>query len=292
MIDDSRQMLKVAFVGGDRRQWRAAQYFVQAGFSVMVDGLPPVKGTSGEVGDAAYIVLPVAGLDQDGWLKQYEGGSLQCGEQWLSRLPKGTMILAGKTPQEFAQWCQALSLSYHPYLADAAYQAANAVPTAEGVIRLLLEKRSQTVAGAEAVILGFGHCGKAVALRLMALGARVTVVARSSSDRAYGRMLGLVMLDYDQLPRVIADADIICNTVPALLLDRQVLPLIKQTGMIIDVASAPGGTDFDLARKLGLSAELEGNLPGRFFPETSGRILAEHLEKLIIEHHLASVATD
>lgn len=60
----------------------------------------------------------------------------------------------------------------------------NAVPTAEGCIGLLLRHRTRTLAGSPVLVLGFGRVGQALAVRLAALGARVTLAARSSAQRA------------------------------------------------------------------------------------------------------------
>lgn len=60
----------------------------------------------------------------------------------------------------------------------------NAVPTAEGCIGLLLHHRTRTLAGSPVLVLGFGRVGQALAVRLAALGARVTLAARSPAQRA------------------------------------------------------------------------------------------------------------
>lgn len=44
-------------------------------------------------------------------------------------------------------------------------------------------------------------------------------------------------------------ADIVFNTVPAMVLNAQLLVKMKKNSLIIDLASAPGGTDFVRLRR-------------------------------------------
>lgn len=46
--------------------------------------------------------------------------------------------------------------------------------------------------------------------------------------------------------------DIIINTVPVLILNKKRLELLNKNTLLIDVASAPGGIDFEVARQLNI----------------------------------------
>ena len=45
--------------------------------------------------------------------------------------------------------------------------------------------------------------------------------------------------------------------------------------MIIEIASAPFGTDFDCASEYGINTIKAGSLPGRISPETAGKIISD-----------------
>ena len=66
----------------------------------------------------------------------------------------------------------------------------------------------------------------------------------------------------------------IFNTVPAVILNEKCLNQIKNDALIIDLASKPGGVDFDTAGKLGLKVVWALSLPGKIAPVTSGEIIA------------------
>ncbi len=78
-------------------------------------------------------------------------------------------------------------------------------------------------------------------------------------------------------------ADLVINTIPAKVVTSNVLTEMKQHAFILDLASKPGGVDFDYAEKRGLKAMLVPGLPGMVAPKTSGKILAEVLSDLLLE---------
>lgn len=69
-------------------------------------------------------------------------------------------------------------------------ECLNAVPTAEGCLELLLRLRERTIWESGFLVLGYGRVGRAVARRLVLLGGRVTVAARSPEQRANARCAG------------------------------------------------------------------------------------------------------
>src|SRR5699024_1787131 len=83
----------------------------------------------------------------------------------------------------------------------------------------------------------------------------------------------------EHMVEVLQQSDIIINTVPALLLDKDALETVTPGSLIIDVASKPGGTDFNMAEQLGIKAIHALALPGKVAPITAGNIIAEILIK-------------
>lgn len=269
---------KIVILGQDERQIAMAEELnrVKIGFSV-VSGITS-KEQALAAQSADYIVLPVSGTVEN----------VSFDESWIKSLHKKTVILAGKTPDSFRQYCQNYQIRQIEYLKRKDFQIANAVPTAEGAIKLYMDMAKQTINTARMLVLGFGQCGSALSLRLKAMGASVTVFARKKEELILGRSLGLDIREYSQLPKLVRQKHCLFNTVPAKLLDSSILPFIPTDCIIIDIASAPGGTDFELCRKLGINSILASNLPGRFFPKTAGKILADTIVNILEEESSAS----
>ena len=75
--------------------------------------------------------------------------------------------------------------------------------------------------------------------------------------------------------------DIIFNTIPSLILDEQKLKLLKKNAVIIDLASKPGGVDFNKAKELNIKTIWALALPGKVAPVTSAKYLQECIQEYI-----------
>ena len=195
--------MTIALLPGDARQEALGRLLTEAGEEVC----PYVPG---ERADAWLCPLPTGNHPA---LKALEPGSLCL-----------TALAAGEHP----------GLRLRDYYDREDVLLRNAAITAEGAIALAMERREQTLLGSRALILGFGRIARALAPRLRALGAEVTVYARSEAQRALAECLGCRALE--SLPDKPEGYSILFNTVPAPL-----LPGAAEGALNIELASAPGG---------------------------------------------------
>ena len=75
--------------------------------------------------------------------------------------------------------------------------------------------------------------------------------------------------------------EIIFNTIPYLILNKNILKNVRKDCLIIDLASKPGGTDFEECKKLGINAKLELALPGRVAPKTSAKYIKQSIYNIM-----------
>ena len=153
----------------------------------------------------------------------------------------------------------------------------NAALTAEGAIGRMIAESERSLWGSRVLVLGWGRIGRILALRLAALGARVTVAARSARDRALAEALGCRALDFRELEPLLGDFDYLVNTVPARVLTEGMLCLVRPDALLLELASPPGGFDRTLAVNIGLQALAAPGLPG----ETAPRAAAGLLQKAV-----------
>lgn len=151
----------------------------------------------------------------------------------------------------------------------------NAIPTAEGAIRLAIEQTTVTLHGARCLVIGFGRVGKVLAQKLHALSADVTVSARKSADRALIGALGMRSTVTGVYAEGLGEFDLIFNTVPAPVLTPAQLAALKAPCVLIELASRPGGIPEEACRALGLHYHFAPGLPGLCAPETAGRLYAD-----------------
>lgn len=203
--------------------------------------------------------------------------------QLISRLPKGCLVCAGMPDEALWQAAEAAGVRMADYFAREELVALNALATAEGAISVLLRSSPITVWESRILVIGAGRIGKMLAKRLRDLGAEVTISARKAADMAYIREIGCRAADTRCLGPELGEYNTVFNTVPAMVLDKKRLELVSPDALLIDLASRPGGIDFEAARELRLKTIWAQGLPAEISPVTAGKIIMETVLNIIRE---------
>jgi dipicolinate synthase subunit A len=140
-----------------------------------------------------------------------------------------------------------------------------------------------TLHGCRALVIGYGRIGKLLCKSLSALGAIVTASARNDSDFSWMNAHGTAPARTLELDGMLHRYDVIFNTVPHQTLSAARLPEVKPSCFILDLASAPGGCDFEAAERLGLNCIWALGLPGKCAPESAARIMRLVLKRILTE---------
>lgn len=196
-------------------------------------------------------------------------------------LTNGTLVLGGCFSAEQVELLERRDIHYLDFMEDEIVTEENAVATAEGVIAELVNKSPYNIDEAKIIVTGYGFCGKAIAERLKALGARVTVLARRREARKAAKKAGYYAVDFAFGPEEAMGAAMLVNTVPAPVITRNIIRELPRDAYILDIASAPGGTDFACAKEYGIRADLALGLPGKYAPKESAYILDRAIERFV-----------
>lgn len=157
----------------------------------------------------------------------------------------------------------------------------NSIPTAEGAIQIAMEKSLKTIHGSKCLVLGFGRIGKVLSKMLYGIGANVYCEARKSTDITWIETYKYNAIHLEELNKYLGDFDFIFNTIPYVILDKNNLKLIKKDCLLIDLASNPGGIDFNEAEKLQLQTVWALALPGKVAPKTVATYIYKNLKNII-----------
>lgn len=190
-------------------------------------------------------------------------------------LPENCIVAGGLFKEEHLQKLKNKNITVYDYYKNDTLARKNAVPTAEGVIGILINALPVTVDGLKCAVTGYGNCASVISQKLKALGADVTAVARSDKNLSDAQKDGINICRLSDFPAVCHGFDTIINTVPSRIIDRNIISKIKKDCVIIEIASAPFGIDFDCATEFGINAIKAGSLPGRISPETAGEIISD-----------------
>ncbi|BBF41944.1 dipicolinate synthase subunit A [Lachnospiraceae bacterium KM106-2] len=151
----------------------------------------------------------------------------------------------------------------------------NAIATAEGAICEAISHSIINLQGSQVLLLGFGKCGQILAKKLSALDAHVTVTVRKEDVVAQAKAYGYDSFLLANLKEKVNQYEFIFNTIPSLVLTKDVLANVNFETAIIDIASSPGGVDFNYTNDHCYNANLYLGLPGKMSPKSSAKILLD-----------------
>lgn len=252
-----------AVIGDDARQLAAADYLRGQGFEAL---------GAEDVYKADYVLLPMPmSADRAGFARL------------LKAAKPGALAFGGKVSAQAKSAADAAHIGLEDYLEREELAQLNAIPTAEGCIALILQNRRRTIWRSPVLVLGYGRCAQSVARRLAALDAQVTVAARKHGQQAMAMSHGLAAVPLGELLAVLPGFDVVVNTIPAPVLGERELAAMPGGSLVVDLASLPGGTDFEAARELGVNAIHALSLPARCAPVTAGEFVARAVLAMLQE---------
>ncbi len=267
----------ILVIGGDSRLFYAAEELIKNGFNVKRCAAEGCEGyTPEKVKEAGVLLLPVPVSNGENINAPFckEAISLL---QVAKAAGKEKMILGGKIPKGV------FSGTVIDYAEREDFAVLNAVPTAEGALEIAMRETDITVAGSRVLIVGFGRIGKMLCKMFSGVGAAVCATARKPQDIALIKAFGYESAKTAEIGNIISGFDIIINTVPQMVINKECLEKSKKGALFIDTASKPGGIDMNFAEKLGIKALWALSLPGKVAPRTSGKIICDTVLNILSE---------
>ena len=282
---------KFGIIGGDLRQIYLAKKLQKDKNEVFVCGFDNFVGfdklklkslkMSDLISSSKYIILPVpASRNKKVIDAPFSSSDIVLSEKLFSNL-KNKVVFAGIV-SSLIEDVKPSGLHIRDYYQREDFLIPNALLTAEGAVSIALKEYGKSIFSSRCLVVGFGRIGKILAKLLKNMGAKVTVSARSVKDISLAKISGFETTNISKINEK-ADFDLIFNTVPAPVLNAAVLRYLSSVRIIIDLASAPGGTDKFAAEELRIKLIPALGIPGKCFPEAAGEIIADVIYKMIEE---------
>lgn len=269
-------------IGGDKRMFYLAQKLVNDGNSVKIFGfdkfdyekllnnnIKTVQSINDVEKDDILLSSVPLSMDGENIYAPYSSKKIEL------NVLKDKKIIAGKIP-EYIDGFDILTDEYTTVL--------NSIPSAEGAIAKAINETNITLNDSNVLVLGYGRLGKSLCYRLKGMNANVYCEARNEKDLAMIETNGYKAINIKELNKKLCKMKIIFNTVPSLIMDKSRLILLKKETVIIDLASKPGGVDYETANKLGIKSILYLGIPGKVAPETSAEYMKRYVYKVVLQY--------
>lgn len=170
------------------------------------------------------------------------------------------------------------NVALEDYYQDEALLQKNAVLTADGALKLLEGALQMKPA---VLVIGYGRIGKALCSRLQSGHIPFCVTARKEKDFKSMEALGYQGYETGKIKDIINAYSILINTVPYPVLGETELEQCKADCQILDLASAPYGTDFKYCDKRHIAYNIAPGIPGKYYPARAAEAIFETVEQFL-----------
>ena len=178
-------------------------------------------------------------------------------------------VFGGVIDEEWKLFLEEYEIPYWDFMKLSEVVEGNGWITAEATIAEVLQQSEYSIYGQKILVTGYGCCGGKIAKIFQKLGARVVVVARRLDVRKQAQKDGFQSIGFEDMEKELVDVVTVVNTVPAMVLTEDCIRRMPRGSLIIDIASKPGGTDFEAAKRYGVKAKLALGLPGIYTTSSS-----------------------
>ena len=274
--------MKIVFIGSDMRMQYACDYISRCGYDASIisfnnDSAVDHDRVIKTVHASDVIVLP-APVSNDGINirgTESKSGSLKIADV-IENVKSNSVVFAGKLSEALIK-----KINYINYLEDEEYLLDSAYLTAEGTLGHLLSEYPKALAKSSIVLTGWGRIAKYLYKQLESYTKNITVVLRNQETAKKLIADNISVRDFSYPDKAIKQCDILINTVPAGVITRETLSKLDKDTYIIDLASLPGGVDFDAAKEFGITCKHLLALPGKCAPVSAGYSLGKCLHNRI-----------
>ena len=235
------------------------------------------KAQEKEVCEKVYVLpIPVTKLDKNMEIKRKLKEELinLCENPYTK-----VMVFGGVFTTEWKNFLSEYQIPYWDFMKLPEVVEGNGWITAEATVAEVLQQGERSIYGQKILVTGYGCCGEKIAKVFSKMGAEIVVAARREEIRREIERDGFLAIDISEIEKVIGDMTTVINTVPSMILTERCVRRMSGDACIIDIASSPGGCDFEAAKKYGIVAKLALGLPGLYTTTSSAILLKNAISK-------------
>ncbi len=283
--------MRISVLGGDERSIKLAKLLRKDGHNIKLFGFDRLENNTLEISEkldlaikeSNIVIGPLPCSNDNTLLNTPLYSEKIIIEEIFKNMTSNQLFIAGKISNEISSIASFYNINTIDLLRREEMAVLNAIPTAEGAIQVAMEELDITIHGANTMVLGFGRIGKVLANMLQGIGANVYVEARNYTDLAWISSYGYIPLHLNEVGAYIHEMDVIFNTIPSMVLNEAMLLKLRKESLIVDLASIPGGVDFEKSKELGIKTVWALGLPGKVAPMTAAKIMKDTIYNIIEE---------
>ncbi len=263
---------RIGILLGDKRQEYISEIFQKWGYSVFLcDGRQEKKSFEELLFGCQMIVLPTPFALSEDRIRQL-----------ILKMKRGQMLFSSKIPSSVRQELERKKVRVFDFLEEERIAKKNAQITAEGIIAEAMMKYKAAIYESNCLVLGYGKCGKAIARRLKALGARVTICTINEEEISQAKKEGFEVIYFEKLIFRMKEQQLIFHTIPVPVIAKECFLLCDREVLIFDIVSTRVEEKI-WAMEYGIDYQVYPKIPEKYAPKAAAMIFAEYMREQCME---------
>ncbi|QUI23031.1 hypothetical protein HZI73_12350 [Vallitalea pronyensis] len=280
---------KIAVIGGDMRQIYMANlmaknnhvYIYGNRHKALSRNVYMAASLKEAVEGAQFIVCPIPFSKDNQHIYRTNSDKNIPYMELFEYMTPDQLILSGPYKQDVLQYAKENHIQLFDIVEANEFAILNSVPTAEGVLSMMIEYSSITLAGSKCLVLGYGRCGSTLARLASRLNMDVYVASADEEELMIATINRcktakiqdgqLKVIDYVQGDTLeegrvlqLESFNYVINTIPVVLLDIHINKQLEDY-MFIDIANVYEDNNNKFINARGV--------PGKYSPKTAGKII-------------------
>ena len=219
-------MRNMVIIGGDKRQKYLKEYLWDKGYDVTSYGLfdwdDDTDKLKSLIAENTIVLLPLPATRNDKTILMPFSKHEITIDRLISFLGKNNLVFGGLIKGELKTQLSLKGIPFVDYY-DSDLIEKNAILTAFGALKIILEHIDFALPQGKYAITGYGRVAKETASVLTALSCDVTIFARNDLQRENAVRKGCNAEPITKLPCLIDKFDFVINTVPSQIMDEEIL---------------------------------------------------------------------
>lgn len=276
-------------LGGDKRYYEIIKNFLNKGYNVDIvgykKGIGKAKNINYEdVNISKYdiIIFPIGGV-KDNFIVVGED-CFRVNPEFLKLAKDNCLIFSGINTPCLEQIKITSKKNINFLMNDIGVIKENVIPTVEGIIADIIINTDITINNSNIMVIGYGNVGSYLVKILKEMNAQLIVSIICENDEFLLKKNNIASVysnDLNKMKKSLSNADVIINTAPSLVLDKEYIDSIQNNCYVLDVASYPHGINKQYLDEKGIKNKIYLGIPSDIAPKTAGKILSKKINSMV-----------
>lgn len=187
-----------------------------------------------------------------------------------------SVIYAFKIDSDLNYILEKKHITLYNFMKDDLFCYKNAMLTAEGLLGILIENSKLSFKEMNILLLGYGRTGKSIEYILNKLNISTTTLTTTNEEENLSKIYSKKSEDLLTIESHLKSSNIIINTIPAKILDNDILDKLDCNTLIIDISSNIN-IDMLYAKNRKIKVIHALSIPGKHFPSMSAKLMFDKI---------------